>query len=184
MSKSPGRHWPLSIIGIFIFLSIMLFGILYVSFKYIPANSENKFQMAYQEVDKSFNDIYASQKIFDENFDVAFITQNYSDEKVETKRANGEIVYFDHAISLKGKNSFKMNIKDKSKKGIDYAVIKLLLTRYDTGEYDIEVGMKAIGDGTYKSDEFTVDKPGRWKIAARVDIAGKRGYFERGVFAR
>lgn len=183
MNRQKGHAWPLSIIGIFVVLSIMLFGILYISLR-SPIHSENIFQMGYQDVDKGFNDIHAAQLAFDSTYNVTITTPKLSAEPIETMRANGEKVYFDHGFSLNGENRFTIQIKDKSGKAVDNAAMSLLLTRFETSEFDKKVAVLPDTDGIYKSKPFTIAHPGRWKIVAKVAIGDKTGFFEHDVFAR
>lgn len=184
MSSQKGRGWPLSIIGIFIFLSIMLFGILYISLRYVPVNKENIFLMGYQEVDKTYNEIMEEQEQFNSRFAVKIVTPKLSDEPVETMRVNGEKVYFDHAFRLDGENHFELNVMDKAGQRIEDAKIDLLLTRYETSEFDQEVTVDNSGNGIYTTQPFSVGQAGRWKIVARVTIGSNMGYFEQSVYAR
>lgn len=183
MNARKGHAWPLSIIIIFIFLSLMLFGILYISLR-SPIHTENMFQMGYQEVDKGFNDIHAAQLAFDADYDVMIMTPKLSVAPVETMRANGEKVYFDHSFTLNGENQFSVQVKDKAGNAIDKADISLLLTRFETSEYDKEIKVLPIKNGDYKSEPFTIAQEGRWKIVAKVAIGDKTGFFERDVYAR
>ncbi len=185
MSKGTGRGWPLSIIGIFIFLSIMLFGILYISLKYVPVNKENVYQMGYQEVDKSYNEIHAAQEVFDAAYTVVFDMPKLSQEPVETMRVNGEKVYFDHCFALNQKNNtVAIHVKDKAGKAVEGATISLLLTRFETSEFDQTVAIASTEGGAYTSAPFEIDRPGRWKIVAKVSVGDKTRYFEHCVFAR
>jgi hypothetical protein len=178
-----GRGWPLSIIGIFIFLSIMLFGILYISLKFVPVNKENVYQMDYQDVDKGYNELHEADVDFKKHYNVDFIIHKYSKEPVETIRANGEKVYFDHGLTLEGENTFKLKVSEQDKT-LDNANISLLLTRYETAEFDKRIKINSIGNGVYESEKFEIKHPGRWKIVAKVAVNDRTGYFERGLFAR
>ena len=184
MNKGKGRGWPLSIIGIFIFLSIMLFGILYISLRYVPVNKENVFQMGYQDVDKSYNEIVEEQKRFNKLYSVKIHTLKLSQEPVETLRVNGEKAYFEHAFTLDGDNRFDLEITDKASNKINNAVINLLLTRYETSEFDQELTITKTESDLYFTNPFTIDHAGRWKIVAKVTIGKNTGYFEQSVYAR
>jgi len=184
VSDKRGRGWPLSIIVIFIFLSTMLFGILYISIQYAPVNKENTYQMGYQEVDKNFNEIFEAQKLFDANYKVAFTLPKLSAKPVETMRANGEKVYFDHCFALEGENRLNLSVRDLSGDAVTDANISLLLTRFETSKFDIEVPVTAAENGTYISEPFVIDREGRWKAVVKVSVGDKTGYFEYCVYAR
>jgi hypothetical protein len=185
VSSQKGRGWPLSIIGIFIFLSIMLFGILYISLKYVPVNKENVYQMGYQEVDKNYNELRAAQEQFETEYDVAFKMPKLSDEPVETMRVNGEKVYFDHCFALdKNNNTLAIRVSDKAGKAVSDATLSLLLTRFETSEFDQTITVASVDEGVYTSEAFAIDRPGRWKIVAKVSVGEKTGYFEHCVYAR
>ena len=184
MNSQKGRAWPLSIIGIFIFLSIMLFGILYISLKYVPVNKENIFQMGYQEVDKTYNEIMEEQEKFNARYAVAFLMPKLSAEPIETMRMNGEKAYFNHAFTLSGENRFELKVTDKQGNGVTDAKIELLLTRYETSEFDQKVAVLPERDGRYTTEPFSVAQEGRWKIVAKVTAGDNTGYFEQSVYAR
>lgn len=185
MSKQKGRVWPLSIIGIFIFLSIMLFGILYISLRYVPVNKENVYQMGYQEVDKSYNEIRAAQEQFESLYTVAFQMPKLSEEPIETMRVNGQKVYFDHCLAVdQTDNKLAIRISDKSGKVVEGAEISLLLTRFETSEFDKTVAIASTQAGVYQSEPFEINRPGRWKVVAKISVGSNTGYFEHCVYAR
>ena len=184
MNSQKGRGWPLSIIGIFIFLSIMLFGILYISLKYVPVNKENVFLMGYQEVDKSYNEIMAEQERFNSLYNVEIQTPKLSQDPIETIRMNGEKAFFEHAFSLGSGNRFEVRVTDKTMNKGKSANIELLLTRFETSEFDQMIAVKEEKSGTYVTEPFTIEHEGRWKIVAKVTIGENTGFFEQSVYAR
>lgn len=181
---SSGRQWPLSIIGIFIFLAFMLFGILYISLVYVPVNKENVYLMDYQQVDKEYNDIFEAQKAFDEHYAIRINTKALSTEPVETIRANGEKVAFEHAFSIGTPSFLEVVLQGKQGETVDNAKITVLLTRYETAKFDKVVAVSSEKAGTYLAEPFVIEQAGRWKVIVRAEVNGFTGYAERGVFAQ
>ena len=101
----------------------MLFGILYISLVYVPVNKENVYLMDYQQVDKEYNDIFEAQQSFDTHYGITIKTKALSKEAVETIRANGEKVLFEHAFAI-GKPSFlEVELNAKNKESLDNAKV-------------------------------------------------------------
>ena len=100
-------------------------------------------------------------------------------------RVNGEKVYYDHCFALdKSNNTLTVQVSDKAGKVVENAKISLLLTRFETSEFDQEIAVASVNKGAYTSAPFEIKQAGRWKIVAKISVEGKTGYFEHCVYAR
>ena len=175
---------PLGVIGLFVFLSIMLFGILYMALVYVPITSENQFQMKYQEVDKNYNGIMLAKEEFEKKYNFEFKFHKLSQNSELVGRMNGTFESYPHTFKI-GENDFSLSLTDKSGNSIEDAKLKVLVTRYETGEFDFTLDAFTLQNGLYLSETFNIDKPGRWKVIVRVELSENEGaFFEQGVYAK
>ena len=181
--SNQGKGWPKSIIGIFVFLSIMLFGILYVSLKYIPVNKENEYMSYYLQVDRNINDILSKKRLFDSRYDVTPTFERYSQEPVLVSKINGTQESFEH-ILRPGANHFAITVTDKAGNPVKEAKVAALLTRYETSEFDIPLQPAAVENGTARFEGFDVEKEGRWKLIVKATVGDLESYYEYRAFAR
>ena len=181
-AEHAGKGWPRSIIGIFIFLSIMLFGILYVSLKYIPVNKENQFMHYYLQVDRNINQILTEKRAFDAKYNLIPSFQTYG-EMVEVSKMNGTKELFPQPFKL-GKNNFSFKVTDKSGQPMGDAKVAALLTRYETSEFDMPVAPVASKEGTFTFENVDIEKTGRWKLIVQVQIGDLTTYHEYRAFVQ
>jgi hypothetical protein len=175
---------PVGVIGLFVFLSIMLFGILYMALKYVPVTTENWYQMPYQSVDKNYNSILLARENFDKKYNFDFVFHRLSENSELVGRMNGTFESYPHTFKM-GENDFSLRLTDKQGNAVKGATFKILMTRYETGEFDFELHDYTFEDGLYTSEKFTIDKQGRWKIIAKIVLSEEEGaFFETGVYAK
>ena len=65
-----GNKLSSGLIGFIALLGLGLFSMLYVSFKYIPDNSESMYMKDYRTVDRDINSIVKEQIVFDNKYDI------------------------------------------------------------------------------------------------------------------
>lgn len=181
-TNSKEKGFP-KLLFIFLIPAAGLFGILYVSIKYIPVNKENTLMQEYSYIDKNFNEFFAQQEEFKKSYNFEFSFNKFSQEKIENLRASVYKEYFEHGFKM-GENSFKFKVTDKENRAIQAEDLKVLLTRYETNDYNQDIEKIDFKDGYYVVDNFLIDKPGRWKVIVQVKNNGKMGVFEKGIFAK
>ncbi|MGP1560529.1 MAG: hypothetical protein ACTTIC_00380 [Helicobacteraceae bacterium] len=172
---------------IFFILSVFalgMFGILYISIKYVPTNKENIMLNDYHFVDKNYNLLDEKQKSFTQKYAFAFDFKKISNETFEVSKANKQRKEYFHELRL-GKNSFSFSVKDLSRgEYIAADLVELLLTRFETNDFDKPLKFKQQDDKTYVTDDFEIEKSGRWKIIAKVSVGKDTGIFEYATFAK
>ena len=127
-----------------------------------PVEYDTYFFSKKQFLDDNINDLLASQKKFNETYE---IDVNYG--KFGPKN-----------------NSVKIKIIDKiSKKAITNASYELLITRPDVSTFDIRPKYLGIKDDYYTFESFDVDKKGRWQILFKTTIGQLTSFVKLETYA-
>lgn len=178
------RHtvWPASIVGALILIASLLFLLLHLSRTVYPVNMDMMYMQGYQQVNKSYDQIVASQKDFDSSFEVSIVTNKHSLTPIEVPHFRDGVQYFEHGLTL-GKNRFFVELKDKNGAVYKNANITALISRMDTDEFDQKLEAKFV-NGRYEFGAFVIDHEGRYKIIVQVVADGKTGFFEKSSFAK
>ncbi len=151
--KKEANFWPYAIVGMILTVVMLGAWTIKVALKN-PVQLENSYMMKYQDVDEKINEILEKQRLFDMKYSMA----------LDSNR-----------LKL-GKNRVEVKLFDKNGMPVSGAKIKVLLTRPDTAQYDIELDEFTYSDGRYLSREFTLEKRGRWNIVAKVELGGDEGF--------
>ncbi len=159
--KKEINFWPYTIVGMILTVVMLSAWTIKVALKN-PVQLENSYMMKYQDVDDNINEILAKQRTFDSKYTVSL----------------------DSNRLVNGENRVEVRLADKSGMPVSGAKIKVLLTRPDTAQYDIELDEFTYTDGRYLSREFTIRKSGRWNIVAKVEIGGDEGYKKYKTFVK
>lgn len=162
--------------------AIGFFGILYVSIAYVPVNKENLMLGEYHYVDKNYNEIMQQKMEFEKLYDAKFTFNSYGDD-ILTIRSNGSKVFFPYGFKM-GENSFSFRLVDKKGNFVSKANVKLLLTRYDTNEFNQKLELASVENGVYTVKPFTIEKSGRWKTIVSVEVNDLKNIYEQKVFAK
>lgn len=150
-----GRIWPYAIgISIFGIFSACVATIV-VTTQYASVQLSDEKMLNYHEADARANELINSQISFDKKYDLEYI---HSDVNLENTK-----------ISYK--------ITDKNKKAVDDAKVKVLLTRPDSTEHNIELTNPEVSNGIYSFKDIKLPLEGRWNFIAKVDIANETGYY-------
>ncbi len=152
-NKKEINFWPYAIVGMI--LTVVMLGVwtIKVALKN-PVQLENSYMMKYQDVDENINEILLKQKAFDAKYRVEMGFNKLS----------------------KGKNRAVVVLLDKNGKGVTGAEITALVTRPDTTEEDIELKNFSADKGRYSSEEFEIERGGRWNILFRIKIGDDIGF--------
>ncbi|MDY0116347.1 MAG: FixH family protein [Sulfurimonadaceae bacterium] len=155
MNLSSGKIWPYAIsLAIFFIFSACVTSIV-VTTQYAPVELSDQYMMNYHEADAQANDLINAQIAFDKNYDFAYIPEGLNLE-------NTEIVY---------------KITDKNQHAINDAKIKVVLTRPDQLQYNMEFENPTIRDGIYSFNDIKLPLEGRWNIIAKVEVGEHSRYY-------
>ncbi len=146
-SKKEINFWPYAIVGMILTVVILGAWTIKVALKN-PVQLDNSYMMKYQDVDENINEILQKQIAFDAKYRL-MMDQN----------------------SLKlGKNRAKISIWDREGNFVKNAKVTALVTRPDTTMYDIELKNFTLANGVYVSEDFDIDKKGRWNILFKIAV--------------
>ena len=87
-----------------------------------------------------------------------------------------KISYETESLAQEG-STIKYKVTDLAGKPIDNANLKVIVTRPDVHKYKQELKEPTIENGTYSFSGFTLEKPGRWDIMAKVNIGDNERYY-------
>ncbi len=147
--------WPIIIVSFLVYVIVKIVWTINVALEQ-PVQEENAYMMKYQELDHKFAEISDAKNRFESKYECNIF--------YELK---------------KGINSINIEIVEKeSRKKIENAQIKLLLTRVETNNLDMEIPIKGYFDGKYVSQEFNVEKIGRWRLIAKVEVDNDYKFFD------
>lgn len=154
--------WPYGIIISILLIVLACIITIIVALKH-PVYVDNSYFQSYQEVDENYNDIKASQAIFEKNYKLDFL---YKDTKKEDKK----IIYL-----LKANENNEFLIKISSKYNIKDLKIKALLTRAHNTEQD-----KTLKTSFYKNGIKYILKPtqkGLWQFLIKLSDAKNSAFY-------
>ncbi len=155
----------------------------YISINKVPVNKDNSFLSDYHYIDHNYNEIVHERDEFNKKFDLSLMLNNYG-EKVEViNPTTGVKTFFPYGFKA-GENSFSFSIFNKNKEAVNNAKVKILLTRFETNNYDKPLEIASVENGTYKIKPFSIEKVGRWKIILSVEIDKYKNIYEYKVFAQ
>lgn len=145
--KSSGKIWPYAI-GISI---ILIFGACIATVTVagtLPVQKSDTYMMDYHEADAKANDILNAAIEFNKKYKIECV-QNI------LKTKDGVVKY---------------KITDIDSNPVNTAKIKVIITRPDSRQYDMELKEPSIENGVYTFNISELPKEGRWDIMAKVSI--------------
>lgn len=161
--KEPFNAWPYAIVGGIISIIIACAVTIKIALDN-PVQLDGGFYLSkYQDVDDSINELLAKQKIFDEAYSL-----DYGVRKITM----GEATVIPIAVRAKADGT-----------AVDLATVRLLVTRPDSNEYNMELAPTGIENGFYLFGPITVELPGRWQLLTKVSVGEKEGFIKHEIFA-
>jgi nitrogen fixation protein FixH len=151
-----GRIWPyaigISIFGIFSACVATIF----VTTQYASVQLSDEKMLNYHVADANANKLINAQISFDKKYDVEYL---YS------------------RLSIDGDTKISYKITDKSEAVVNDAKVKILVTRPDTIEYNMELTDPEVSNGIYTFSKIKLPVEGRWNIIAKIDVEKDTGYY-------
>jgi FixH len=141
---------------IFVFLfvvsGIFLAGLSYVLTVALSTSVEmsNDYQMSYKELEKNYDQIVKSEKLFDQKYKVTPLSGRN--------------------LSQTG-NTVALRIEDAVGNLAKEANVTAVVTRPDTTKHDVVLPAFRFENGEYRSIAFDLSKIGRWQISYSIEIA-------------
>ncbi|MDR1460758.1 MAG: 4-hydroxy-3-methylbut-2-en-1-yl diphosphate synthase [Campylobacteraceae bacterium] len=155
------NYWPHAIL---ISLGLIVLACIYTIVEALknPVEMDTFYLQSYQEVDKNYDKIKASQENFEKKYDIFF-------------EVNGE----QNGILHVGKNNnIKITISDKEQNECSLnADIKLLLTKPETNQYNQNITESQLEKCGWFFSAIDVEKIGRWQFQTKITIGEDVGFF-------
>lgn len=151
--------WPL---GIVVMVTVLVILIIFTVRLALSSNLDldNRFMIDdYRSVDESYNELQHKLRNFNTNFNVNISENN--------------------RIAIDSVNRLEFDLSKKDGSAIENANIILLATRPHTSEDDFEIEVKRVGDYSFISSDFDIDKPGRWLFVFNINIDDYSGFFRQ-----
>jgi len=141
LSHKETNYWPISI-GVIIAVVVVLI-IFTVNFAITNSvHEENAFLKKYQDVDANFDKYNTQKNLF---------LSNYNPRLVNEKL-------------VVGKNSLELILEPNEGYRSDDLNISFYLTRPISNKEDLDINLSSKNGNTFLSDEFVIDKEGRWRV--------------------
>ncbi len=145
--KKDINFWPYAIVGMILTVVMLSVWTIKVALKN-PVQLENSYMMKYQDVDENINEILQKQRAFDAKY---------------------RLVIDQTGLKL-GKNRAQIAVLDRDGNYVKNAKVTALVTRPDTAMHDIELKNFSLANGVYVSEDFDIDKKGRWNILFKIAV--------------
>ena len=183
MGMLSANRWLYIILTIMAVPTIGFFGILYISIAHIPVNKENFLLEKYSNVDDNFNTIISDSMEFKKKYNFAFGFEKKG-ESIEIIQTQTGVKYmFPHGFTI-GENTFNFKLTRKDGSVVNDAKATILLTRFETNDFDQKLTIASVSDGVYSVKPFNIEKSGRWKAIVRVEADKYKDVYEYRVFAK
>ncbi|MDR1284980.1 MAG: 4-hydroxy-3-methylbut-2-en-1-yl diphosphate synthase [Campylobacteraceae bacterium] len=155
------NYWPHAIL---ISLGLIVLACVYTIVEALknPVEMDTFYLQNYQEVDKNYDKIKASQENFEKKYDI-FVEVN-----------NGQ----DSILHVGENNNIKIVVNNKDRSECDLnADIQLLLTRPETNQYNQNLTNPYAEKCGWFFPSITIEKIGRWQFQTKITIGEDVGFF-------
>ena len=141
MKKDKALRWPILIaLSTFAIIGAGIYTVIFALDHKVQMSDEN--MMNYHQKDKNINEIIKAKIKFDSLYN---LEKNVID-------------------ITKDKTDISFKLTDKNLNPIDNAKIKLIITRPDNHDYDLELNVSGYSDGIYTFDSIKLPQKGRWNL--------------------
>lgn len=151
---SSGKIWPYAI-GVSI---IMVFGFCVATIMVTqqrPVEKSDDYMMDYNYADLHANELIQAEIDFNQKYNISYITESLPQEGAQ----------------------IKYKITDKEGNSVDNAEFKVIITRPNNHKHDQELATPSVDDGVYTFSGFSLPKPGRWNVMARITIGEDQRFY-------
>jgi len=143
----------------------------------VGQDADNAFLSTYQDVDRNYNNMMESNKIFGSKYNVKFLFNNQevvglsiedvflAQRSIQARKDRKDMVNV-------GENKFKILVQDKDGNDITNKTVKILVTKNTTHTEDVKLEYQ-----NEDTKEFIINSIGYWNITGTIDIQGDKGFF-------
>jgi len=154
MNFSSGRIWPYTIAT----LIVMVFGFCVATIYIVsksPVQKSDLYMTSYQDADTNANKLIKNRIAFNKKYKIEFLTEKLLPENTV----------------------IKYKITDLNSKPVENAKIKVIVTRPNENNHDINLENPKYIDGVYVFDSIKLPLKGRWDIMAKIDIGDNERFY-------
>jgi hypothetical protein len=173
MPKNENKtYWPHMILG-FLAIGITLGYWTIKSANALPVQESNTYMLKYQQADMHINEIHAREKAFAKAYKIEIkdVETMVMTDNINSNRPQPNPI----KLSL-GKNNFSYVVLTKEGKAITDANVSFLLTRPHSRREDVMQEVVTFKDNTYQTQDFDIQKAGRYTLQFRAIIGESIGY--------
>jgi hypothetical protein len=172
MAKNENKtYWPHMILG-FLAIGITLGYWTIKSANALPVQESNTYMLKYQQADMHINDILLAKQAFDKEYRIEI---QGVETMVMTDNIHSNRLQFNPIKLSLGVNHFSY-IVTKEGKVVNDANVSFLLTRPHSRREDAMQEVVLFKDNAYKTQDFDIQKAGRYTLQFRAIIGDKMGY--------
>ncbi len=165
-------YWPHMIVG-FLALALMLSYWTVKSASSLPVQESNTYMLKYQMADMNINQIIEKKQAFEKLYTIRILGAEMMvmTDNVNSNRPQPNVVKLS-----KGINQFIYEVISKDGKPVAEANVTFLLTQPHSRKEDILLTNIPFREGKYKVSDVKIEKPGRYTLKMRAEVADTIGY--------
>jgi len=173
-------YWPHMIVG-FLIVGFTLSYWTVKSASSMPVQESNQYMLKYQMADININQIMEKKAAFDKEYTIKMsdIEMMVMTDNVNSNRPQPNVV----KLSL-GSNDFIYEVVTKDGAGVSDANVTFLLTQPHSRKEDKLFVNIPYKDGKYQINGVDIQKPGRYTLQFRAEIADTMGYSEVAAYLK
>ncbi len=143
----------------------------------VGKDDDNAFLTTYHDVDKNYNNMINSNKLFSSNYNVKFL---FNEEEIIGLSLE-DVFLAQRSIQARsnrkdmvkiGDNKFTILVQDKDGNIITNKKANILVTKNTTHEEDVKLEYQ-----NEDTKEFKINSIGYWNITGTIEIDGVKGFF-------
>ena len=173
-------YWPHMIVG-FLAVGLTLSYWTVKSASSLPVQESNQYMLRYQTADININQIMERKIAFDKdytiklsNVEMMVMTDNINSNRLQP-----------NAVKLsQGLNHFTYSVDAKDGKAVSDANVTFLLTQPHSRKEDKLFVNIPYKDGKYQINGVDIQKPGRYTLQFRAEVADTMGYSEVAAYLK
>lgn len=181
MAKNKEKtYWPHMIVG-FLIVGLTLSYWTVKSASSMPVQESNQYMLKYQMADININQIMERKAAFDKDYtitvsDVEMMTMT---DNINSNRPQPNVVKLSQGL-----NDFTYRVDTKEGKAVNDANVTFLLTQPHSRKEDKLFVNIPYKDGKYQIKGVDIQKPGRYTLQFRAEVADTMGYSEVAAYLK
>ncbi len=173
-------YWPHMIVG-FLAVGLTLSYWTVKSASSLPVQESNQYMLRYQTADININQIMERKIAFDKDYTIKLsnVEMMVMTDNINSNRPQPNVVKLSQ-----GSNNFTYKVVTKDGTGVTDANVTFLLTQPHSRKEDKLFVNIPYKDGKYQIKDVDIQKPGRYTLQFRAEIADIMGYSEVAAYLK